>query len=167
MHTWQGRAMHEVSVSGLMHNPAEALRQAKDAPVVVLNRDTLDALLIGLEPGGVLQAPGVREASLSQVQWGGVFAAEEVFAELDVLVVPSLWRENAPLIVLQVLASGLPMLLSDVEGMADQVRPGQNALLFPPGDSGLLASHLQQLSQHPDQLAQLVHRGGQPRSIAD
>ena len=111
-----------------------------------------------------------QAASLPQVQWGGVFAAEEVFAvlaELDVLVVPSLWRENAPLIVLQALASGLPMLLSDVEGMADQVRPGQNALLFPPGDSGLLASHLQQLSQHPDQLAQLVNRGGQPRSIAD
>jgi len=117
-------------------------------------------------------AAGLRRqaASLPQVHWGGVFAAEEVFtvlAELDVLVVPSLWRENAPLIVLQALASGLPLLLSDVEGMADQVRPGRNALLFPPGDSGLLASYLQQLSQHPDQLAQLVNRGGKPRSIAD
>lgn len=42
--------MHAVSVSGLKHNPAEALRQAKDGPVVVLNRDTPDAVLIGLEP---------------------------------------------------------------------------------------------------------------------
>lgn len=54
--------MHAVSVSGLKHNPAEALRQAKDGPVVVLNRDTPDAVLIGLEPGGLLQAPGVRAA---------------------------------------------------------------------------------------------------------
>jgi len=54
--------MHAVSVSGLKHNPAEALRQAKDGPVVVLNRDHPDAVLIGLEPGGVLQAPGVRAA---------------------------------------------------------------------------------------------------------
>jgi predicted HTH domain antitoxin len=54
--------MHAVSVSGLKHNPADALRQAKTAPVVVLNRDNPDALLIGLAQGGMLQAPGVRAA---------------------------------------------------------------------------------------------------------
>ena len=54
--------MHAVSVSGLKHNPADALRQARNSPVVVLNRDHPDAVLIGLEQGGVLQAPGVRAA---------------------------------------------------------------------------------------------------------
>ena len=50
--------MHAVSVSGLKHNPAAALRQAKAGPVVVLNRDNPDAVLLGLEEGGPLQAPG-------------------------------------------------------------------------------------------------------------
>lgn len=54
--------MHAVSVSGLKNNPAEALRHAKAGPVVVLNRDHPDALLIGLEQGGLLQAPGVKAA---------------------------------------------------------------------------------------------------------
>jgi len=54
--------MHAVSVSGLKHNPADALRNARSSPVVVLNRDHPDAVLIGLEQGGVLQAPGVRAA---------------------------------------------------------------------------------------------------------
>ncbi|MBM5816743.1 MAG: type II toxin-antitoxin system Phd/YefM family antitoxin [Cyanobacteria bacterium K_Offshore_surface_m2_239] len=54
--------MHAVSISGLKHNPAEALRQAKAGPVLVLNRDRPDALLIGLEQGGLLQVPGVRAA---------------------------------------------------------------------------------------------------------
>lgn len=54
--------MHAVSVSGLKHNPAEALRQARSGPVVVLNRNNPDAVLIGLEQGGLLQAPGVRAA---------------------------------------------------------------------------------------------------------
>jgi predicted HTH domain antitoxin len=54
--------MHAVSVSGLKHNPAEALRQARSSPVVVLNRDHPDAVLIGLEQGELLQAPGVRAA---------------------------------------------------------------------------------------------------------
>ena len=54
--------MQAVRVSGLKNNPAEALRQAKTGPVVVLNRDHPDALLIGLDQEGMLQAPGVRAA---------------------------------------------------------------------------------------------------------
>ncbi len=54
--------MHAVSVSGLRHNPAEALRQARSSPVVVLNRNNPDAVLIGLEEDGLLQAPGVLAA---------------------------------------------------------------------------------------------------------
>lgn len=106
---------------------------------------------------------------LPQVHWGGVFGSEQVFgvlAALDLLVVPSLWRENAPLIVLQALASGLPLLLSDVEGMADQVEPGANALLFPPGDGQALAALLQQLEAAPSRLAALVNRGGSARTIS-
>jgi PHD/YefM family antitoxin component YafN of YafNO toxin-antitoxin module len=37
-------AMQAVSISGLKHNPAEAVRQAKSGPVVVLNRDNPDAI---------------------------------------------------------------------------------------------------------------------------
>lgn len=52
--------MHAVSVSGLKHNPADALRQARSSPVVVLNRDHPDAVLIGLAQGG--RAAGTRGA---------------------------------------------------------------------------------------------------------
>ena len=55
-------AMRALSVSGLKNNPAEALRQAKNAMVVVLKGDHPDALLVGLDQGGLLEAPGVRAA---------------------------------------------------------------------------------------------------------
>ncbi len=55
-------AMRAVSVSGLKNNPSEALRQAKTDIVVVLNSDHPDALLMGLDQQGLLQAPGVRPA---------------------------------------------------------------------------------------------------------
>jgi hypothetical protein len=57
--------MRAVSVSGLKQNPAQALRQAKSSPVVLLNRERTDAVLIGLEEGGLLQAPGVRAAHMA------------------------------------------------------------------------------------------------------
>ena len=78
--------MQAVSVSGLKHNPAEALRQARIGPVVVLNRNSPDAVLIGFEQGGVLQSPGVRAALATALFRDGelsLFRAAHV-AEMDV-----------------------------------------------------------------------------------
>lgn len=54
--------MHNVSVSTLKNNPSVALRQAKAAPVVVMNRDQPDALIVSLEDGKLLSAAGTRAA---------------------------------------------------------------------------------------------------------
>ena len=54
--------MESVNVSGLKNNPTEALRKAKQGVVVVMNRDRPDALMVGIEAAGVLEARGVRPA---------------------------------------------------------------------------------------------------------
>jgi predicted HTH domain antitoxin len=52
--------METVNVSGLKNNPSEALRLAHKDLVVVMNRDTPEAVLAGIESLGVLEAKGVR-----------------------------------------------------------------------------------------------------------
>jgi len=54
--------MHSVNVSGLKNNPTDALRKAKRDVVVVMNRDRPDALMVGIEAAGGLEARGVRPA---------------------------------------------------------------------------------------------------------
>ncbi len=54
--------MESVNVSGLKNNPTEALRKARQDVVVVMHRDRPDALLVGIEAAGVLEARGVRPA---------------------------------------------------------------------------------------------------------
>ena len=54
--------METVNVSGLKNNPSEALRKARREVVVVLNRDRPDALMVGVELAGVLEAKGVKPA---------------------------------------------------------------------------------------------------------
>lgn len=54
--------METVNVSGLKNNPSDALRKARRDVVVVMNRDTPDALMVGIEPAGVLDMKGVRPA---------------------------------------------------------------------------------------------------------
>ena len=80
------RAVHAVSVSRLKHNPAEALRQARSSPVVLLNRNNPDAVLIGLEECGLLQAPGVRAALATALFRDGELSLVRAahVAELDV-----------------------------------------------------------------------------------
>ena len=170
---WRGRQQRSLRLGFI-----GSFNRAKGAHVLLqalarLGPDTpVEVVLYGNPCDDPAYAAQLRQLAdpLPQVRWGGVFGSEQVFAvlaELDLLVVPSLWRENAPLIVLQALASGLPLLLSDVQGMADQVQPGVNALLFPPGDHRALAALIHQLEADPQRLGALVNRGGPPRTIAD
>lgn len=54
--------MKAVNVRDLKNNPSEALRQAREGLVVVMNRDKADALLVHLDDEKLLGMPGVRLA---------------------------------------------------------------------------------------------------------
>lgn len=54
--------MKAVNVSGLKNNPSQALRQARDELVLVMNRDRPDAVMMGLNQAQILDMPGVRLA---------------------------------------------------------------------------------------------------------
>lgn len=53
--------MNAVNVSGLKNNPSEVLRLAQKG-VVVMNRNSPDALMVGVDALGVLEKSGVRLA---------------------------------------------------------------------------------------------------------
>ena len=67
------------------------------------------------------------------------------FAALDALVVPYVWIENAPFVIKEAFASGLPVVASALGGMAELVEDGVNGLLFEPGNADALASQLRRL----------------------
>lgn len=54
--------MKAVNVRQLKNNPSEALREARKHPVVVMNRDQPEALLVHLDDEALLSQPGVRRA---------------------------------------------------------------------------------------------------------
>lgn len=96
--------------------------------------------LLGDAAGGVLR---------------GAFAPSElprVLGSLDVLVVPSIWEENAPLTVQEAFLAGLPVLASDHGGLREMVRDGADGLLFRPGDAGALARAMRRLLEEPELL---------------
>jgi glycosyltransferase involved in cell wall biosynthesis/GT2 family glycosyltransferase len=80
----------------------------------------------------------------------------EILGRLDVLVVPSLWEENAPLTVEEAFAHGVPVVVSDHGGLAERVRHDVDGLRFPPGDAGALAEALRRLVREPGLRARLA-----------
>ena len=47
------------------------------------------------------------------------------------VVVPSIWWENAPLVIREAFQAGRPVICSDIGGMAESVRDGVDGLHFP------------------------------------
>jgi glycosyltransferase involved in cell wall biosynthesis len=77
---------------------------------------------------------------------------------MDVLVVPSL-TEGSPLIVLEAMAAGIPVVASAVGGIPDQLRNGQEGILVPPDDPDALGEALGALLRDPAYARRLGETG--------
>ncbi len=87
--------------------------------------------------------------------------------DADVVVVPSVWIENAPFIIREAFAAGAPVVASDLGGSAEMVRDGVDGLLFPPGDATALAQRLRRLIDEPELLPRLRAGIRTPLSIEE
>ncbi|MFT3972726.1 MAG: glycosyltransferase family 4 protein [Amaricoccus sp.] len=60
-------------------------------------------------------------------------------AAVDWVVVPSLWWENAPLVIEEARAAGRPVIVTGHGGLAEVVADGETGLHVPAGDAAALA----------------------------
>ena len=107
-----------------------------------------DSYRAQLEP--LLHGEGIRAH--------GAIAHEQVadaLASIDVLVVPSIWSENAPLVIQEAFLAGIPVVASRIGGIPEMVIEGQNGLLFRAGDSEDLSKTLARFLDEPGLLETL------------
>ncbi len=94
-----------------------------------------------------------REAAGAAVRFAGPFAPGEVdavLAGIDVLVLPSIWYENMPITIHEAWRHGIPVVVTDLGGMAEAVEDGVTGLVFPRGDARALAERLRALARDPE-----------------
>jgi len=81
-----------------------------------------------------------------------------LLADTDALVVPSTWAENAPLVVLEARAAGVPVLASDSGGLPELVEDGVDGWRLPPGDVDAWRDRLASMAREPDAVRAMTPR---------
>ncbi len=77
-----------------------------------------------------------------------------LMASVDIFVLPSLW-EGLPQVLLEAMASRLPIVASDIAGVSPLIDDGDNGRLVPAGNAQMLADALLQLIQESKYAQQL------------
>jgi glycosyltransferase involved in cell wall biosynthesis len=80
----------------------------------------------------------------------------EVLKNIDVLIVPSIWYENAPLVIQEAFLAGVTVITSDIGGMAELVKDKVNGFTFKAGSSEELKKLIKKISNNPTILNNLV-----------
>jgi glycosyltransferase involved in cell wall biosynthesis len=81
-----------------------------------------------------------------------------LLAAADLVVSPSLW-EGLPLLALEAMAAGKPLVATDLPGHAEVIAHGETGLLVPAGDPSLLSAAVAELVRSPEGRRAMGERG--------
>lgn len=81
-----------------------------------------------------------------RIEWTGFSSQiDQELQRIDAFVLPSLFGEGLPMVMLEAMAAGVPVVATRVEGVPEALRDGVDGLLVPPGDVRALADAIERL----------------------
>ena len=120
---------------------------------------------VKLRAVGPFQTPEYEAEILEQVErlaigdmieWTGFQTdVNQQLDQMDLFVLPSLYGEGLPMVVLEAMANAVPVVAANVEGIPEAVRDGVDGLIFEPGSAQDLADKLASLIGDDERLTQM------------
>lgn len=89
-----------------------------------------------------------------------------ILSQVDVVVVPSIWYENAPLVIREAFLARKPVITADLGGMRESVQDEVTGLLFQPRQVEDLRRKINRFVADPDLVGRLAHNISPVKSIA-
>lgn len=83
----------------------------------------------------------------------------ELLRNSSALLLPSVWEDNSPMVILEAHAVGVPVIVSDRGGPPEFVDPGVDGLVVDPTDSFGFAAAIDLLAENPSMAVQMGHAG--------
>jgi len=129
----------------------------------VKKRQNVRMLFYGNSWDGVYQnrlealAKEVPDVDISfQGPYKGNDALREILSSVHVVVFPSVWEENHPLVIREALLHGVPVISSSLGGAPEAIEDGINGFIFDPYKEGDLAAKINLLFEKPEMLGKIT-----------
>lgn len=93
-----------------------------------------------------------------RIKFCGTYKEEEVgnvLSKIDVMVLPSLWYENYPLVLHEALACNVPVIAANIGGMAEEIKDFVNGFTFQVGNTRDLKHKLRAILDDPESLNEI------------
>jgi glycosyltransferase involved in cell wall biosynthesis len=107
-------------------------------------------------------------AGTAPITFAGGFTrdqAKDIYGGFDVLVVPSIWPENSPLVIHEAFMAGVPVVGARNGGIVDLIDDNRNGILYDATDVGALAGALERLIDDPSMLDRMARHIPAVKSI--
>jgi glycosyltransferase involved in cell wall biosynthesis len=105
----------------------------------------------------------MAESSITPIKFCGEYVnknlANVVFANVDCIVVPSIWAENSPLVIHEAQACKVSVITADFGGMSEYVHHKINGLLFEHRNVQSLKEQMQWAIEHPEEMQKFGEKG--------
>ena len=159
-----------VSFVGRIDEPRKGLAVLLEAlPELVQQVPDVQLLVAG--PGSVEDVRAAIPSSLRRhVELLGLVSDEDkprVYASGDVYCAPNTHGESFGIVLTEAMATGTPVVASDLEAFRRVLDEGKAGVLFPNGDAGALAAVLADLLRDEGRRAELAEAGRQRVQIYD
>jgi glycosyltransferase involved in cell wall biosynthesis len=114
-------------------------------------------LLGGGSQAGLIRSIFQQEGVLEQVHFGGQISGDDLpqYYQAADLYVSASHSDGSSVSLMEALASGLPVLVSDIPSNREWVTDGQEGWLFPDGDDRALSEGILRAADQPDVLAEM------------
>lgn len=121
-----------------------------------------ELVIAGKGPTGYVSGLMSRSAR-PQIRWVGWVEASSFLSQIDVLLVPSLWDDPLPRVILEAYQHGVPVVAAKRGGIPEVVTDEVSGLLFDPDNPGRFDHIIERLVSSPDFLSQL-QRGAKEKA---
>ncbi len=86
------------------------------------------------------------------ISFEGYKPQSEIYSNIDVLLVPSLWNEPLSRVIIEAYLNGIPVVAAETGGLPEIVKDGRTGFLFKAGDEQSLLKILKYVIENKDML---------------
>ncbi|MCH8285447.1 glycosyltransferase family 4 protein [candidate division KSB1 bacterium] len=152
-----GRLIPEKGVEDFLSAASVLLPDHPEIRYIVFGEEIYDNVFKGSYTNtvkNIIKTKGLEDCMKLQ---GFVFPPTKIFSTIDLFLMPSQRiGESCPMVILEAMAAGVPVIATEVGGIPEIVEHGVTGYLIPPKDPQAIADAVEHVINNPEEVKKIV-----------